>query len=72
MMILSAKQSTFARTRGRKTLVSRLFLFLSIWRERNDLKELDPHLLKDIGVSASEAQAEANRPVWDAPHRWKQ
>lgn len=72
MMILSAKQSTFARTRSRKTLVSRVFLFLSLWRERNALKDLDQHLLDDIGVSAAEARAEADRPVWDAPHRWMQ
>ena len=70
MMTLSAKQATFARKMGRKTLVSRVFLFLSLWRERNQLKNLNAHLLKDIGVTEAEARAEANRPFWDAPHRW--
>ncbi len=41
-----------------------------IWRERQFLKRLDDHLLRDIGRSRSEAQAEAKRPAWDAPNRW--
>ena len=72
MMILSENFRTYAQLRGRKTLVSRVFLFLSIWRERNDLANLNAHLLKDIGVSEAEAKAEASRPVWDAPARWMQ
>ncbi len=42
----------------------------SIWRERQDLSDLDDHLLKDIGVSRTEAKKETKRPVWDAPNRW--
>ncbi|MEP0564713.1 MAG: DUF1127 domain-containing protein [Paracoccaceae bacterium] len=72
MMILSENFTTYAQLRGRKTLVSRVFLFLSIWRERNALNELSPHLLQDIGVSEAQAKAEASRPVWDAPARWIQ
>lgn len=72
MMILSAKHSTFGHLKSRKTLVSRVFLFLSILRERNQLKHLDAHLLKDIGITKAQAHQEADRPVWDAPHRWMQ
>ena len=72
MMILSENFTAYAQLRGRKTLVSRAFLFLSIWRERNRLAELSPHLLKDIGVSEAQAKTEASRPVWDAPSRWMQ
>jgi len=31
---------------------------------RQRIVELDAHLLKDIGVSFAEAEAEANKPVW--------
>lgn len=72
MMALSERLSTFGRERGRKTLVSRAFLYLSIWRERNALSKLDPHLLEDIGVTEAQAKSESTRPVWDAPSRWMQ
>lgn len=40
-------------------------LYLSIWRQRQDLAELSDHQLKDIGLTRSEAQAEARRRIWD-------
>ena len=49
---------------------------LSIWkrvraawlrhRSSQRIAELDGHLLKDIGVTFAEAEAEANKPVWRA------
>jgi uncharacterized protein YjiS (DUF1127 family) len=72
MMTLSEHLTALAPNRGRKTLVSRVFLFLSIWRERNSLAQLDDRLLEDIGVSKSEAHSESERPSWDAPSRWMQ
>jgi hypothetical protein len=33
-------------------------------RQRLDLSELDDHLLKDLGLSRSAAQAEAAKPFW--------
>jgi uncharacterized protein YjiS (DUF1127 family) len=33
-------------------------------RSRRRLVALDPHLLKDIGVTFAEAEAEANKPFW--------
>jgi uncharacterized protein YjiS (DUF1127 family) len=35
-------------------------------RSRQRISDLDPHLLKDIGVSLAEAEAEANKPFWRA------
>lgn len=43
---------------------------LSISRERRALESLDDHLLRDIGVSRTDAEKETKRPVWDAPNRW--
>ena len=38
--------------------------------ERRRLAMLDPRLLRDIGVSDSEAEIEANRPFWDVNRRF--
>lgn len=34
------------------------------WRTRRAITGLDRFLLKDIGVSYAEAEAEANKPFW--------
>lgn len=34
------------------------------YRSRQRITKLDQHLLKDIGVSTAEAEAEANKPFW--------
>ncbi|GHC49131.1 DUF1127 domain-containing protein [Neogemmobacter tilapiae] len=49
----------------------RLLIWASLRRQRQHLLELDAHLLADIGVTAQAAQAEADRPFWDAPESWK-
>jgi uncharacterized protein YjiS (DUF1127 family) len=40
-------------------------------RQRRALARLDARALDDIGVSPAEARAEAARPAWDAPARWR-
>jgi uncharacterized protein YjiS (DUF1127 family) len=34
------------------------------YRSRQYLGQLDAHMLKDIGVTPAEAEAEANKPFW--------
>jgi uncharacterized protein YjiS (DUF1127 family) len=34
------------------------------YRSRLRIAELDNHMLKDIGVSFADAEAEANKPFW--------
>ena len=34
------------------------------YRSRQNIAQLDSHMLKDIGVSLAEAEAEANKPFW--------
>ncbi len=34
------------------------------YRSRQSIAHLDGHMLKDIGVSFAEAEAEANKPFW--------
>ncbi len=41
----------------------------SAWRRhrsRQRIAQLDNHLLRDIGISFAEAEAEANKPFWRA------
>ena len=35
-------------------------------RSRRHIAQLDAHMLKDIGVSFADAEAEANKPFWRA------
>ena len=63
--------------RSATTLAARAFPSLRAYllgpriaRERRHLARLDDHLLRDIGIARHEAEAEASRPVWDAPARW--
>lgn len=41
------------------------------WRQRRALARLDAARLRDIGLTRDEAEAEASRPVWDAPRHWR-
>ena len=34
------------------------------WRQRQDLRELDDHLLGDIGITREQARREARKPFW--------
>jgi uncharacterized protein YjiS (DUF1127 family) len=53
-----------------KVLRKRLQMRLQQWRERSmgrrELMQLTDRDLHDIGVTRSEAQAEANKPFWEA------
>ncbi|HSF65130.1 MAG TPA: DUF1127 domain-containing protein [Paracoccaceae bacterium] len=40
-------------------------------RSRAALMRLDPRLLRDIGLTEAEAQAEAERAAWDVPPHWR-
>ncbi|MDJ1007808.1 MAG: DUF1127 domain-containing protein [Paracoccaceae bacterium] len=56
--------------RRRRNALSRLVDWMALYRQRHRLSELPDHLLDDIGVSREAAEAEADRPVWDAPSHW--
>lgn len=43
---------------------------LRLHRSRRDLLQLEPHLLRDIGLTPEQAAREAMRPIWDAPEAW--
>ena len=58
-------------TARRPDILSRLRRMLAVMRQRRQLRDLDPHLLDDLGLSRQQAAAEADRPVWDVPRHWR-
>lgn len=56
--------------RTRPALLGTVLKALSIGRERKRLRDLDAHLLNDLGLSQADVELETKRPVWDAPNRW--
>ena len=52
-------------------LWSGLRAMIAITAQRRSLNALDDHMLKDIGVSRSEALKEAQKPIWDVPETWR-
>ena len=49
---------------------TRLRNLLNLARQRRALAKLDDHALNDIGITRTEAETEAGRPLWDAPDSW--
>lgn len=44
---------------------------LGLFRQRRALAQLDDARLADLGLTRSEAETEARRPVWDVPVHWR-
>jgi len=64
--------STRARPRPRRpSLLQRLHDMLALRRHRRRLGDLDPWLLRDIGLTESEAREEGARGLWDVPGHWR-
>lgn len=55
---------------ARPSLLARLRDLSALWTQRRRLAELDEAALRDMGLTRSEVDAEARRPVWDAPAHW--
>lgn len=53
-----------------RTLWQKLTAMSQLARQRRQLKALDAHLLRDIGVTRSEALAECKKLTWHAPDHW--
>ena len=55
-------------TTRRVAKIPGVWMLLAVWRHRavsrQRLSRLEPHMLKDIGVTPEEARSEALRPFW--------
>lgn len=51
-------------------IINKILNQVKSWREvssqRQSLKNISDHILKDVGLSRIDADREANRPFWDA------
>lgn len=50
---------------GLGAIWNRLSLMWRVHTERRSLRELDDHLLRDLGISRTTLELEAGRPLWD-------
>lgn len=44
--------------------------FFGLYRQRRALERLDDAALRDLGLTRTEVDAEASRPIWDVPVGW--
>ena len=51
--------------------IALLITWASLARQRRALAALDSTQLDDIGLTAQDAEIEANRAVWDVPSHWR-
>ena len=58
-------------TNNRLSRRTGLFGYLDLYRQRRALAKMDDAQLVDLGLTRDEAQAEAARPIWDAPNHWQ-
>ncbi|WP_084066132.1 DUF1127 domain-containing protein [Marivita hallyeonensis] len=71
MTLLDTLFGRFDQAAPRKGFLARVNAAMALRRSRARLAELDDHMLADIGLTSRDAEAEANRPIWDAPQTWK-
>ena len=60
-----------AAARSRKSWLGRVAARLDLARSRRELGALEPHRLRDIGLTAQDAATEAGKGFWDAPQHWR-
>jgi len=72
IMTLSVHQQNVCVSPGRKTrsFWARIHDMIVIARQRQQLRDLEDHMLNDIGLSRHEAMTEAQKTLWDVPHHW--
>jgi uncharacterized protein YjiS (DUF1127 family) len=69
-MTQHASSRRVAHPGARPTLLRRLWTYLTLWRQRRQLAQLDSARLDDLGLSRRDALSEAARKPWDVPNRW--
>ena len=70
MTIVVSQSKIGPVSKPRQSLWGWISGILAVRRQRRALLTLDTHMLNDIGVTQSDAVAEADKPVWDVPTYW--
>ncbi|MCC5971014.1 MAG: DUF1127 domain-containing protein [Pararhodobacter sp.] len=60
-----------AAPRSSPSFWTRLRTASALARQRHALACMDDDMLRDIGLTRSQAMTEARRPFWDAPRHWR-
>jgi len=55
---------------GKISLLSMIRLSLAARRQRVALRKLDETTLNDLGLTRTQRDIEAARPLWDVPQNW--
>ena len=66
----SAKLGRVQAAGSTSRLMTRLAAAYAAYRQRQVLARLDDRTLADIGLTRTQALAEAARPAWDVPGNW--
>ena len=53
--------------RAKGSVLARFVQAYAAWQQRKHLATLDDAALSDIGITRTQAEAEATRPLWNAP-----
>lgn len=53
------------------SLFATVLAMLAVNRQRRQLRDLDDAMLKDLGLTRAEAEAESRRIAWDVPAKWR-
>ena len=71
MTTLIAKNAGFLTTLLKPSSVWTLLIkWNGLAKQRAALRTMDDQQLLDLGLTRAQAEAEANRSVWDAPANW--
>lgn len=70
--VIASDRCAPAARRQSRGVATRLFSLARLWKSRRDLADLDAHMLRDIGLTETQAKCEAERPIWDVPSNWRQ
>ncbi|MEO1238516.1 MAG: DUF1127 domain-containing protein [Pseudomonadota bacterium] len=57
--------------RRRTGIIAKISSLLALFSERRRLADMPDHMLKDLGITRQEAEAEARRSIWDSPSHWR-
>ena len=68
---MTLAQTNCIPQRRRLNLISHIRIWIALAHQRRALANLTAAQRADIGVTAQEAETEANRAIWDVPAHWR-
>lgn len=63
-MILQQKTSSFSLMKKVCAIINVMNLWIDRHHQRKQLAQLDPCMMRDLGLSTEQVQTEINKPFW--------